>query len=146
MQTRTETITAPDGNTFDAHLVLPESGNGPGILVLQEIFGVNGYIRDVCERLAALGYVAMAPDVFWRIEPNVQLGHDDESMKKAFGYISQYDWQKGIPDLGAALVHLSIPVHTALFPAGGSGAGADAGGGVMSIRRPAERRRSRYGW
>jgi carboxymethylenebutenolidase len=106
MQTRTETITAPDGQTFDAHLVLPESGGGPGILVLQEIFGVNEYIREVCERLAGLGYVAMAPDVFWRIERNVQLGTGDDALKAAYGYIGQYDWQSGIPDLAAALEHL----------------------------------------
>jgi carboxymethylenebutenolidase len=106
MQTRTESIKAPDGQTFDAHLVLPDSGRGPGILVLQEIFGVNEYIREVCERLAALGYVAMAPDAFWRIERNVQLGSGDDAMKAAFGYISQYDWQQGIPDLAAALEHL----------------------------------------
>jgi carboxymethylenebutenolidase len=105
--TRTETITAPDGQTFDGHLVLPDSGSGPGLLVLQEIFGVNDYIREVCERLAKLGYVAMAPDVFWRIERNVAInGNTDESMQKAFGYIGAYDWQTGVPDLVAALAHL----------------------------------------
>jgi carboxymethylenebutenolidase len=106
MQPRTETITAPDGGTFSGHLVLPPAGRGPGLLVLQEIFGVNDYIRDVCERVAALGYVAMAPDVFWRIEPNVDLGHDQASLERAYGYIGAYDWQSGIPDLVAALAHL----------------------------------------
>jgi carboxymethylenebutenolidase len=104
--TRTETINAPDGESFDAHLVLPDSGSGPGLLVLQEIFGVNEYIREVCDRLAGLGYVAMAPDVFWRIERNVSLGGDEDALQKAYGYIGQYDWQKGIPDLVAALQHL----------------------------------------
>ena len=57
------------------------AGSGPGLLVLQEIFGVNAYIREVCDRLAGLGYVAMAPDVFWRIEPNVDInGNSDEAM------------------------------------------------------------------
>ena len=74
MTTRTESITAPDGLTFDGYTVLPASGAGPGVLVMQEIFGVNEYIRDVCHRLAALGYVAMAPDVYWRIERNVDIG------------------------------------------------------------------------
>jgi carboxymethylenebutenolidase len=106
MQTRTESITAPDGGTFDGFVVLPESGSGPGLLVLQEIFGVNEYIREVCHRVAALGYVAMAPDVFWRIERNVDLASDEASMQAAYGYISQYDWQTGVPDLVAALAHL----------------------------------------
>src|SRR5215207_2465018 len=85
--TRTETITAPDGGTFDGHVALPASGSGPGLLVLQEIFGVNEYIREVCDRLAGLGYVAMAPDVFWRLEPNVDInGNSDEAMGRAFGF------------------------------------------------------------
>jgi carboxymethylenebutenolidase len=108
--TRIETVTAPDGGTFDAHLVVPDRGHGPGLLVLQEIFGVNEYIRDVCERLAALGYTAMAPDAFWRIERNVECGHDDAGMQRAFGYIGAYDWAQGIPDLAAALALLrSLP-------------------------------------
>lgn len=106
MTTRTETITAPDGGTFAAHVRLPESGRGPGLLVLQEIFGVNEYIRDVCRRLAEAGYVAMAPDVFWRIEPGVECGHDDEGLQQAYGYIGRYDWQAGTADLAAALAHL----------------------------------------
>lgn len=110
MQTRTESITAPDGQSFDGHLVLPDAGRGPGVLVLQEIFGVNAYIRDVCDRLAALGYVAMAPDVFWRIERNVDLGGDEAAMQQAFNYMRRYSWKQGIPDLAAALEHLrSLP-------------------------------------
>jgi carboxymethylenebutenolidase len=110
--TRTESITAPDGQQFDGYVVLPESGGGPGLLVLQEIFGVNEYIRFTCERLAELGYVAMAPDVFWRIERNVELPHDEDGMKAAFGYIGRYDWQTGIPDLAAALDHLRAMPET----------------------------------
>jgi carboxymethylenebutenolidase len=106
MTTRTETITAPDGGTFAGHLVLPESGSGPGLLVLQEIFGVNEYIRDVCERVAALGYVALAPDVFWRIEPGVEVPHTEEGLGQAYALIGQYDAALGAGDLAAALEHL----------------------------------------
>jgi carboxymethylenebutenolidase len=130
MTTRTETITAPDGQTFDGHLVLPASGSGPGLLVLQEIFGVNDYIREVCDRLAALGYVAMAPDVFWRIERNVDVnGNSDEAMQKAFGYIGAYDWQAGVPDLVAALAHLRNLPETG----GRAGALGFCFGGVTSF-------------
>ena len=104
MQTRTETITAPDGQTFDGHLVLPESGSGPGILVLQEIFGVNDYIRDACERLASLGYVAMAPDVFWRIEPGIDITDQTEAeWKEAIGYMNQLDKDASVRDVQATL-------------------------------------------
>lgn len=110
MQTRTEHITAPDGGTFDGYVSLPESGRGPGVLVLQEIFGVNKYVRDVCRRVSELGYVAMAPDVFWRIEPNVDVNGAD--MAGAFGYIRQYDWAQGVQDLAAALAHLKALPET----------------------------------
>jgi carboxymethylenebutenolidase len=106
MPTRTETITAPDGVPFAGHVALPPTGAGPGILVLQEILGVNEYIRDVCRRLSELGYVAMAPDVFFRVKPGVDCAHDEAGMQEAFGYSSQYDWATGIADLGAALAHL----------------------------------------
>jgi carboxymethylenebutenolidase len=112
MITRTETITAPDGLTFDAYTVLPESGSGAGVLVLQEIFGVNEYIQDVCRRVAELGYVAMAPDVYWRQERNVFLGTDPEEMPKAFGLMSNYDWAQGAADLAAAFAHLKALPET----------------------------------
>jgi carboxymethylenebutenolidase len=108
--TRTERIQAPDGGTFDAHLALPDSGSGPGILVIQEIFGVNVYIKDRCARLAALGYVALAPDAFWRIERNVALGHDE--LAKAMSYPGRYDGAQGTRDLAAALAHLRAMPET----------------------------------
>src|SRR5262249_27218556 len=63
--TRTDQLTAHDGGTFDGHVWLPDSGSGPGLLLLQEIFGVGPYVRSVAERLATMGYVVLAPDVFW---------------------------------------------------------------------------------
>jgi carboxymethylenebutenolidase len=109
---RTETITAPDGDTFDGHLVVPDSGTGPGILLIQEIFGVNDYLRLRAGQLAELGYVVLCPDVFWRIERNIDLPHDRESLEKAFGYVQRFGPQveQGVADLGAALAHLrSLP-------------------------------------
>lgn len=104
---RTETITTPDG-TFDAHVVVPDSGSGPGLMVIQEIFGVNTYIRDVCERVAALGYVALAPDMFWRDEPGfvVEPSEGDDGMTRAFAKMGAYDFAHAPGDLGAAFDHL----------------------------------------
>lgn len=105
MTTRIETITAPDGGSFDGDVVLPGGSSGPGILVLQEIFGVGSYIRAVADRLAALGYVVLMPDVFWRIERRVALEHNEASLEKAFALGGQFAgaFDEGIGDLGAAL-------------------------------------------
>ena len=104
--TRTERITARDGGAFDGHLVLPDSGRGPGVIVLQEIFGVNSYLKEAGERLAGLGYVALLPDLYWRIEPGIALPHDEESLQQAFGYMQRLDVDQAIDDAGAALDHL----------------------------------------
>lgn len=104
---RTETINAADGGTFDGHLVLPDGGSGPGLVVVQEVFGVNHYIRGVCDRLAALGYAALAPDLFWRLEPGLELPPTDEGLTAAMGYASRFDWDTGIADTRAALDHLA---------------------------------------
>ncbi len=105
--TRTESISGADGS-FDGHVVVPDSGSGPGILVLQEIFGVNNYIKDVCERVAQMGYVAIAPDMFWRLEPGftVEPEQGEDGMNAAFEKMGAYDFSKVGDDLGAALEHL----------------------------------------
>lgn len=111
---RDETITAPDGGTFGGHLTVPESGNGPGLLLLQEIFGVGDFLKAKAAGLAELGFVVLCPDVFWRIEPGIALAHDESAMEAAFGYVSRYatevDDDTKSADLGAALEHLqSLP-------------------------------------
>ena len=78
--TRTDQVVV-DGGAFDLHVWLPESGTGPGVLLIQEIFGVGAYIRAVGERLATLGYVVGAPDVFWRIQPNWESDHTPEGVE-----------------------------------------------------------------
>jgi carboxymethylenebutenolidase len=108
--TRDETITAADGGTFNGHLALPDSGSGPGILLLQEIFGVGDFLKAKADDLAALGYVVLCPDVFWRIEPGLALPHDESALQEAFGYMTRYatevDDDTKLGDLGAALDHL----------------------------------------
>ena len=110
---RTETINGPDGS-FDAHVVVPESGSGPGLVIIQEIFGVNTYIKAVCERVAQMGYVAIAPDMFWRLEPGFTVEPDqgEEGMNAAFEKMGAYDFTKVAPDLGAALDHLNAMTET----------------------------------
>jgi len=98
------TIKAFDGGEFDAYLALPASGYGPGIVVLQEIFGVNSFMRSVADWYAARGFVALCPDLFWRLERGVELTEADRP--KAFTLYQQLDEAKAVEDSAAALEFL----------------------------------------
>ena len=102
---RVERVRTDDGD-LDAHVVLPESGSGPGMVVLQEIFGVGGYIKEAAERLAGLGYVALAPDLYWRIEPGIALDHTEEGLGRAFQTSQQLDPALAVKDSIDALATL----------------------------------------
>jgi len=77
------TIAAADGGKFKGYLAIPASGSGPGILLLQEIFGVNASMREVADHYAEEGYVVLAPDLFWRMEPGVDLDYTEAGFGKA---------------------------------------------------------------
>ena len=78
------TISGQDG-AFEAYIARPEGLPAPGVVVLQELFGVNADIREKCEELAQQGFIAVAPDLFWRQEPGVDLSVTSES-----------DWRHGL--------------------------------------------------
>ena len=108
--TRTETIPMADGGSMDAYVAVPESGTGPGVLVLMEIFGVGTYIRGATDRLAEHGYVALAPDLYRRTRPGVQFGKGPEGLQEAFAAVSELDMAGAIDDAIAALATLrSVP-------------------------------------
>lgn len=101
------TITAADGGTFSAYLATPPRGTGPGILVAQEIFGVNKVMRDICDGFAAQGYLALCPDLFWRQEAGVDITDRTEAeWAKAFQLYQGFNETKGVNDLIAALAFL----------------------------------------
>ncbi len=101
------TIRAADGGSFSAYVATPKSGKGPGILLLQEIFGVNKVMRDLADGFAAQGYIAMCPDLFWRIEPGIQLTDKTEAeWQRAFQLFQAFNVDKGIEDSKAALAAL----------------------------------------
>lgn len=90
---RTEQVTAPDGGQFDAWAFLPEGGEGgsvPGILLLQEVYGVGDFMRAKATALTELGYAVLCPDVFWRVERHVSLAHDDAGLAAAFDYMGRF--------------------------------------------------------
>jgi carboxymethylenebutenolidase len=97
------TITGKDG-TFGGYLATPASGKGPGVVIIQEIFGVNPWVRSVADWYAGQGYMALAPDLFWRSKPNIQLNPTIESeFKEGFGYYQQFSVDKGVEDIQATI-------------------------------------------
>jgi len=100
------TVKAKDGGSFKAYLATPDKGSGPGIVLLQEIFGINAYIRGVADYYAEEGYVVLAPDLFWRIEPGIELGFTDEDRKRAFAYREKFDVDKSVDDIAATIAAL----------------------------------------
>lgn len=99
----TTTLEMPDGGTMDAFVALPEGGSGPGVLVLMEIFGVGPYIRRACERLAELGYVAMAPDLYRRMSPGLEFDHTEEGIGQAMQAVQKLDGEGAVADAAVAL-------------------------------------------
>ena len=92
-----------DDGTFQAYLALPRGGSGPGIVLIQEIFGVNAHIRSVAEQYAADGYVVLAPDLFWREGAHIELGYDDADWKKAVALKGKTDTGKAVADTAATV-------------------------------------------
>ena len=100
------TINGRDGD-FSAYLSVPPGGSGPGLLVIQEIFGVNASMRQMCDDFAAQGLVALCPDIFWRQEPGIQITDKTEAeWQRAFELFQGFDVDKGIDDLNDTLLAL----------------------------------------
>jgi carboxymethylenebutenolidase len=99
------TITALDEQgEIPVYVATPDEQTEAAIIVIPEIFGVNAGIRKKCDDWAALGYVAVAPDIFWRFAPGAELDPDvPEQLQQAFGYFGQYDPDLGVQDIEAAI-------------------------------------------
>ncbi|UOG18867.1 dienelactone hydrolase family protein [Acinetobacter sp. PK01] len=101
IQIKTET-----GKQFSAYLVAPSSGKGPGIVLCQEIFGVNAAMREKANFLAEEGYTVLVPDLFWRSAANIELGYTPEDFQKAYALYQQYDENLGVEDIQDSLTYL----------------------------------------
>jgi carboxymethylenebutenolidase len=98
------TIPTRDGS-FEAYVARP-AGDGPwpAVVVIQEIFGVNEVMRQACDRLAGSGYLAVCPDLFWRIRPGIDITDKTQAeWDEAMGYLGQFDTDKGIEDIRASI-------------------------------------------
>jgi carboxymethylenebutenolidase len=97
-----------EGDTeFGAYMAQPDDAPRGAIIVIQEIFGVNPGIRSKCDKLAAEGYLAVAPDLFWRIAPGITLDPDVEpEFQRALGLFGEFDQDAGIRDIEATIHHI----------------------------------------
>ena len=103
------TIKAADGGDFMGYLAMPETESGPGVVVIQEIFGVNDFMREITDSYAKAGYMALCPVFFWRQEPNIQLtDQSEEEWARAFELFNGFDLDKGVQDLDSTIETLRV--------------------------------------
>lgn len=105
MNSKIAQINAGDNINFNAYVSFPDQPNGHAVVVVQEIFGVTPQIREVADRYARDGYLAIAPDLFWRIEPGLSLTHSKEDIQRAFAVVEKFDEDLGVHDLGATVAY-----------------------------------------
>jgi carboxymethylenebutenolidase len=99
-------ISTPDGD-FSAYVARPSAEKAPAVVVIQEIFGVNQVMRDITDGLAAQGYLAICPDLFWRIEPGIDITDQSEAeWKKAFELFNAFDVELGVKDIQATVTKI----------------------------------------
>ncbi|RYZ09951.1 MAG: dienelactone hydrolase family protein [Comamonadaceae bacterium] len=97
-------VPAADGGRSRGYLSLPAQGSGPGLVLCQEIFGVTEGIRELADLYAEEGYVVLAPDLFWRLQPGLELGEADVQL--AMGYAQRFDAALGVQDIAACAAAL----------------------------------------
>ncbi len=100
-------LRASDGHELDAYVAQPEGKPRAGLVVVQEIFGVNKHIRSVADRFAREGFFAVAPALFDRVERNVDWGYDGESAKKGMAIVQKIGIDDSLKDVDAALQYAS---------------------------------------
>ena len=96
-------LRASDGHELDAYVAMPEGEPVAGLVVVQEIFGVNAHIRSVADGYAKDGFLAVAPALFDRIERNVELSYEGDDMNKARSFIPKLNMDKALLDVEAAI-------------------------------------------
>lgn len=114
-------LTAADGNRLTAYEVAPD-GAGAAVVIVQEIFGVNGHIRSVVDRYASFGYRTIAPALFDRVEPGVELDYEADGIARGREFASQIAFEPAMLDVAAAVEHVrgTGPVAVIGYCFGGS--------------------------
>lgn len=96
-------VGARDGGSFRAYVAVPDAGTGPALVIGQEIFGINQAMRDVADFFAQEGYVAVVPDLFWRQQPDIELGYTKADYARAMELYKGTDVDKAVDDIAATL-------------------------------------------
>jgi carboxymethylenebutenolidase len=96
-------LTAGDGHKLSAYRVDPSDAPKGAVVVVQEVFGVNPHIRSMADKFAAEGYVAIAPSLFDRVKPGVELGYDEAALNEGLGYRQQIEEETALADIQAAI-------------------------------------------
>jgi carboxymethylenebutenolidase len=96
-------VSSLDGGTFDAYVAQPATTPATAVVILQEIFGVNRAVRRIADRFAERGYLALAPDLFWRFAPNIELSYRPEDLERAFDYLKRLDEKLALDDIEATV-------------------------------------------
>jgi carboxymethylenebutenolidase len=99
-------LTASDGFQLDAYTATPTSPAKAGLVIIQEIFGINPHIQSVADRFAKEGFLSIAPAIFDRVRPGIELPYTPETMKEGFGYVTALDQKNTIADIDAAITWL----------------------------------------
>jgi carboxymethylenebutenolidase len=99
-------VAAGSGAAFDAYLALPPAGRGPGLVLFQEIFGVNPHIRAVADQYALDGFVVLAPDVFWRQQRRVELGYEGDERQRGIALADRLAASEVAADIAVAAAAL----------------------------------------
>ena len=95
------------GDRFSAYVARPAAAKAPGLVVIQEIFGVNAVMCELTDAYARAGYLAVCPDLFWRIEPGIDItDRSPAEWEKAFSLFKAFDVDRGVEDIAATLSHV----------------------------------------
>ncbi len=96
-------VASEGGRKMRAYVAVPSAKKAPAVVIVQEIFGVNSALKKTADYFAEMGFLAIVPDLFWRIEEGTDLGYSDEDRQKAMALMGKFDIQQGVRDLGDAL-------------------------------------------
>ncbi len=96
-------LRASDGHNLDAYVARPSGQPIAGLVVIQEIFGINKHIREVADGYAQDGFLVVAPALFDRIEKNVELGYEGDDRKRGMVLLQKLDFDNALKDVEAAL-------------------------------------------
>ena len=128
-------IASADGGHFDAYVAKPEGETDRAVVVLQEIFGVTRKVRAYADMFAREGYLAVVPDLFWRMERGVELAYSEGDVKRAMDFLARYDESNGMDDVKCCIDRLSterIPkIAVVGYCLGGKLAGLAAARGIV---------------